>query len=184
MRHRRIIKAASLLLAAAVLLTAVPLGSLSGQEVQAAEETAEVNRTSTQETLVLKTGMHTLENQEITAPAGQSAVRIEGDVTLYIEGEVTLTGGDAYFKEEKKTTDVSGYGDVEYTAYTAVGAGAGIEVPEGSSLTLVGSGTLTAREIWKVINMIRFIFEVEKAAVEQARESEVGARTIPRYLPV
>jgi len=50
---------------------------------------------------------------------------ISGSVTLIIERTVVLKGGNADY-------------------YNGKGAGAGIEVPAGSSLTLKGSGTLVA----------------------------------------
>lgn len=96
---------------------------------------------------VYKTGAYTLSNVNIRGGQGQSAVKIEGDVTLNIEGDVNLIGGDAYFKKELVREDHeknSKESTKDYT-YIPFGAGAGIEVPAGSTLTLKGSGTLHTR---------------------------------------
>lgn len=73
---------------------------------------------------IFKTGTYTLKDVEITGGTGQSAVVVSGNVTLKIEGTVKLTGG---------------------AGAAGKGGGAGIEVPQGSSLTLSGSGTLYAK---------------------------------------
>ena len=82
------------------------------EPVEAATTAAPITYTS---------GTYTLKDVNITGSTGQSAVTINGDVTLNIEGTVKLTGGNAGYE---------------------VGAGAGIEVPAGSTLTLKGNGNL------------------------------------------
>lgn len=107
----------SLFLSVLMVVTAVPLFPLGMVTVNAAEE----NLTA-MEPMVISQDT-TLTDVQINGDTGQSAVVINGNVTLTIEGTVRLNGGGA------------GYN---------VGAGAGIEVPAGSSLTLKGSGTLYA----------------------------------------
>lgn len=111
------------------------------QEAKNAQPAANQDNGST----VFQTGTYTLKDENFYAGPGESAIVIQGNVTLIIEGTVNANGGGAYYKEIKSTAYVEGYGNVDYTGYVAVGAGAGIEVPAGSSLTLKGSGTLVAR---------------------------------------
>lgn len=100
----------SCLLSLAMFTMTLTLTQKEGIEIKAASNTK-----------VYNLGSYTLKDVTITGNSGESAVKINGNVTLTIEGTVTLRGGNA------------GYG---------IGAGAGIEVPEGSTLTLKGSGNL------------------------------------------
>ena len=75
---------------------------------------------------VLTSGTYVVsENTHITGNEGQSALIVSGFVTIIIENDVELVvhGGSAIGK---------------------LGAGAGIEVPAGSALTVAGSGYLSA----------------------------------------
>lgn len=100
----------SCLLSLAMITMTLTLTQKEGIEIKAASNTK-----------VYNSGSYTLKDVTITGNSGESAVKINGNVTLTIEGTVTLRGGNA------------GYG---------IGAGAGIEVPEGSTLTLKGTGNL------------------------------------------
>ena len=152
MKRKRGRKRLALLLAAAVLFTGLPLSPYTGALSLAAEsraggETVTISGTQTlsgrtvngaegSAAVIVRNGATlTLNNVTVNAAPGQSAVYIEKNATLIIEGTVRLNAGDAYFEIQPK-----GSGRV----YAPVGAGAGIEVPSGSSLTLKGGGTLYA----------------------------------------
>ena len=104
-------------MAVLMVITVLPLSPLGEVTASAAGENL-----TTMEPMVISQDT-TLTDVQINGGTGQSAVVIDGNITLTIEGTVRLNGGGA------------GYN---------VGAGAGIEVPAGSSLTLKGSGTLYA----------------------------------------
>ena len=76
----------------------------------------------TVEPLTLTTGEYHFGNINASGAAGKSPVIIKGSVTLYIDGNVTLTGGNASGR---------------------TGAGAGIELTDDAILMLQGSGRLT-----------------------------------------
>lgn len=151
MKKKRGRRSLSLLLAAVVLFTGLPLSQDTGAIALAAEsragETITISDTQTlsdrtisgaegSAAVIVKNGATlTLSNVTVNAAQGQSAVYIEKNATLIIEGTVRLNGGNAYFEVQTK-----GSGSV----YAPVGAGAGIEVPSGASLTLKGGGTLHA----------------------------------------
>lgn len=84
-----------------------------------------VAQAATAEPMVIRENT-TLIDIEIVAPDTKPAITIEGNVTLTIKGTVTLKGGNG-----KDST----------------GGGAGIYVPEGSSLTIVGDSSGTNRLI-------------------------------------
>ena len=149
MTHRWKRKSLSLLLAAALLATTIPFAPFAGLTAQAeeTENTETVTIEAGEQTLsdrtingkegsaavIVRDGATlTLRNVTITGAKGQSAVYIEKNATLIIEGTVNVTGGDADFAVNS--------GNI----YVSVGGGAGIEVPEGSSLNLKGSGVLNA----------------------------------------
>ena len=149
MTHRWKRKSLSLLLAAALLAMTIPFAPFAGLTAQAeeTENTETVTIEAGEQTLSDRTingkegsaavivrdgAMLTLRNVTITGAKGQSAVYIEKNATLIIEGTVNVTGGDADFAVNS--------GNI----YVSVGGGAGIEVPEGSSLNLKGSGVLNA----------------------------------------
>ena len=117
MKHGMKKRGLSLFLSVLMVITAVPLSPLGGITANAAEKNL-----MTAEPMVISQDT-TLTDVQINGGTGQSAVVIDGNVTLTIEGTVRLTGGRADYGK---------------------GAGAGIEVPAGSSLTLKGSGTLYA----------------------------------------
>ena len=149
MTHRWKRKSLSLLLAAALLAMTIPFAPFAGLTAQAeeTENTETVTIEAGEQTLsdrtingkegsaavIVRDGATlTLRNVTITGAKGQSAVYIEKNATLIIEGTVNVTGGDADFAVNS--------GNI----YVSVGGGAGIEVPEGSSLNLKGSGVLNA----------------------------------------
>ena len=145
MKHRLGKKIVTAALAAAVAVTALPISGLDGlfgkNEVQAAS--------GTQDTRVISEDT-TLENETIHAKDGQSAIKIKegAHVTLTIKGTVSLTGGDAYYSKMGALAQLgNGAGEttVGYEVFSSHGAGAGIEVPENSSLTIKGDGTLICR---------------------------------------
>lgn len=143
-------KVLSLVLSATLILGCIPMNWLTElglpMQAHAAEIPVDQSSLSTEQPKTFSTGTYTLKDISITGGNGQSAVVINGDVTLNIEGTVVLTGGDAYFKETPVVIkDSSGNTLENTTQYTPVGAGAGIEVPAGSKLTLTGSGTLIAK---------------------------------------
>lgn len=125
MRARRAVLA--LATAVAMLLTMTPVG-------------ARTAAAATMDPQTYTSGTHTLEDVTITGGMGESAVTIDGTVTLVIKGAVTLTGGAAGFRKIDGR-DKSHYGTAEYES---LGAGAGIEVKAGAKLTLTGTGTLVA----------------------------------------
>ena len=73
-------------------------------------------------------GDYTLENFSYTANPSKSAITVAKGttLTLYIKGTVTLTGGDGNL-----------FGDALFINFT-YGGGAGIEVPQGSTLIVLG----------------------------------------------
>ena len=106
----------SMTIICSLLCTSIPFFMVSADE----------NKLPTTAGSTVITGEYVVtENTTITADAGGSGLIISGDVKIFISADVTLTvkGGDA-----NETT----------------GAGAGIEVPEGSSLTILGTGNLIA----------------------------------------
>lgn len=144
-------KGISLLLTAALLAELVPLSSLSIMTAQAADQPAapasnaagtviegevtlekeKLDGVNGSPTITVKDGATlTLKDVTVAAKRGQSAIYIEKNATLIIEGEVHVTGGEAYYYSTNSTK-------------RGIGAGAGIEVPENSSLTLQGTGVLT-----------------------------------------
>jgi len=121
-------KLLSVVLCAVMLLNMLPTGIfMFSLPVSAAEIPIDESKLTAVQPQTYTTGTYTLKDTRIYATqAGQSAIVISGSVTLIIEGMVVLKGGNADY-------------------YNGKGAGAGIEVPAGSSLTLKGSGTLVAQ---------------------------------------
>jgi len=115
----RMVSALLALIMVVSMLPALPMSVL------AAEIPIDESKLTVAQPKTYTTGTYTLKDVSITGSAGQSAIAISGNVTLIIEGTVVLNGGDADY-------------------YGGKGAGAGIEVPAGSSLTLKGNGTLVA----------------------------------------
>ena len=117
-------RASAAVLAIALVLTSLPEISVLAEGAIAYNGTYTGNRGP----LTLSTGTYLLKNLTIQGTVEHpSAIEISGDVTIYLEGSSTLTGVDSSWDNNFSKP-----------------AGAGIYVPNTSSLTIRGNGTLYA----------------------------------------